>query len=343
MLVEVASLATSEGRGRDRHAGEIELKKLGHLLLGYLPAMGGRIRPPRYLELEEHPMRGVETCTLCGVAVCMGEVSVRNLDHDLQLHVPFIGVHALVTHGDRAFRGALQGQGQGVGEIDVSRLKDVLNYEEYRLGRLITGLLAHTSLLPEHLTIDEKMTPGVLPCGECGDSVNMGLFRIANTHNDEALEVPYLALHALVEHKDVAYAIREGGPAESSLDIEGLRRILGQSRAHADFGTRIAGYLRVLGGEGPLPRHLNIIEHADASQERCQSCGDEVSGGHFELRNKHTGHEMQLPYVAIHSLASHGDAYFRGSVHRGWVDVPIIHRLVKRTWPIVQRVRRTRR
>ncbi len=344
MLGEVALRVTSEGRGRDRHAGEIELKKLGHLLLGYLPALGGRIRPPRYLEVEEHPMRGVETCTLCGVAVCMGEVSVHNLDHDLQLRVPFIGVHALVTHGDRIFRGALQGQGGG--EIDVSCLKDVLNYEEYRLGRLLTGLLAHTSLLPEHLTIDENMTPAVLPCGECGDSVNMGSFRVANTHNDEAMEVPYLALHALVEHKDVAYAGREGEPGEAvdgSLDIEGLRRILGQSRAHADFGIRIAGYLRVLGGEGPLPRHLDIVEHAAASTECCQSCGDEINAGFFELRNKHTGHEMQLPYVAIHSLASHGDAYFRGSIHRAWVDVPIIHRLVKRTWPIVQRVRRTRR
>jgi len=336
----------SEGSGHDhgRYAGEIELKKLGHLLLGYLPSMGGRIRPPRYLEVEERLMRGAETCTLCGVTVSMGEVSVHNVEHELRIDLPLIAVHALVTHGDRGFHGTLHGDG----ELDVGRLKDVLNYEEHRLGRLLTGLLAHTSLLPEHLTIDEKMMRGVVPCGECGDHVNMGSFRITNTHNDEAMELPYLALHALVEHKDTCYMMpAEGGGEGSSsdvhLDIETLRRILGQSRAHADFGARLAGYLPVLGGDVPRPRHLDVVEHAQRGLETCGACGESVNMGHFELRNIHTGHEMQLPFVAIHSLATHGDAFFRGSLHRGWVDVPLIHRLVKRTWPIVQRVRRTQR
>jgi len=336
----------SEGAGHDhgRHAGEIELKKLGHLLLGYLPAMGGRIGRPRYLEVEERLMRGVESCTLCGLAVNMGEVSVLNLENELRIELPMIAVHALVTHGERGFHGTLHGEGG----LDVGRLKRVLNYEEYRLGRLLTGLLAHTSLLPEHLTIDEQMMRGVVPCGECGDHVNMGFFRITNTHNDEAMELPYLALHALVEHRDTRYMMSAegdgaGARSEAHLDIEALRRILGQSRAHADLGARIAGYLPVLGGDVPRPRYLDIVEHAQRSLETCGTCGESVNMGHFELRNIHTGHEMQLPFVAIHSLATHGDAFFRGSSHRGWADVPLIHRLVKRTWPIVQRVRRTQR
>jgi hypothetical protein len=337
-----------EGAGQQhgRHAGEIELKKLGHLLLGYLPVMGGRIRAPRYLDVEERPMRGVETCTLCGVTVNMGEVCVRNLDRELATELPFIAVHALVTHGDRVFHGALHGEGQ----IDVDRLKDVLNYEEYRIGRLITALLAHTSLLPEHLSIKEEMMRGVVPCAECGDQVNMGFFEIANTHNGESMRIPYLALHALVEHKDTGYAVQSDEHPdaidvadEEHLDMERLRRILGQSRAHAEFGKRIAGYLAGLGGEEERPRHVDVVEHPQRGLEQCATCGEGVNMGYFELRNKHTGYEMQLPFISIHSLADHGDAYYRGSLHHGWVDVPLLNRLVKRTWPIVQRVRRTRR
>ncbi|MCB9701533.1 MAG: hypothetical protein H6711_06565 [Myxococcales bacterium] len=337
-----------EGQSHGHHAGEIELKKLGHLLLSYLPGLGGRIKPPRYLEVEERPMRGVETCTLCGATVNMGELSVRNLDNELQIELPYIAVHALVTHGDRGFHGTLRGDGQ----IDVDLLKDVLNYEEYRIGRLMTALLAHTSLLPEHLTIEEHMMRGVVPCGECGDHVNMGYFVVTNTHNERSMQVPYLALHGLVEHKDANYASHELGDSvdagadeviDGRLDMELLRSILGQSRAHAEFGQRLASYLEGLGGSEPTPRHLDVVEHVQRGLETCAVCGESINMGTFELRNRHTGHEMVLPYVAVHSLAAHGDAYFRGSLHRGWVDVPLLNRLVKRTWPIVQRVRRTRR
>lgn len=340
----------ADGHDHGRHAGEIELKKLGHLLLAYLPTMGGRVRPPRYLAVDERPLRGVDTCTLCGVTVSMGDFSVRN-HSERRVDLPFLAVHALVTHGERTFHGALVGDGR----IDVDRLKDALNYEEYRLGRLITGLLAHTSLLPGHLTIDEHMLRSVVPCGECGDPVNRGHFVITNNHNEARLEVPYLALHALVEHKDLDYGSRPPGerdPGESDpgevgeaiegrLDVERLRAVLGQSRAHVRFGQRIAATLRALHAdeaEAPAP-HLDLRERPAGAGERCLICDAVIDAGDFELRNVHTGHEMLLAYLAIHSLAAHGDAYFRGELRRGWVDVPLLARLVKRTWPVVQRVR----
>ncbi|MEZ4452729.1 MAG: hypothetical protein R3B09_24930 [Nannocystaceae bacterium] len=224
------------------------------------------------------------------------------------------------------------------------------------------------------------MMRGVVPCGECGDHVNMGHFVISNRHNEQRIDVPYLALHALVEHKDLHYVSRapdeddlegeddvdvEGSvdrgsldadagaaaiasPAEPAptiddrLDIERLRAVLGQSRAHATFGARLAATLRGLQGdaaEAPA-HHLDVIERPLGRTEACTVCGEAIDAGAFELRNVHTGHEMQLPYVAMHSLAAHGDAYYRGEHQRGWVDVPLLGRLVKRTWPVVQRVRR---
>jgi hypothetical protein len=47
---------------------------------------------------------------------------------------------------------------------------------------------------------------------------------------------------------------------------------------------------------------------------------------------------MHLPYLALHALMSHGEAFYEGGRGRGWVDVPVLQRLTKRTWPMVQRL-----
>ena len=326
---------------RGRHAGEIELKKLGHLLLAYLPAIGGKVRAPRYIHVDERPSTGIEACEVCGATVDLGDFTARNLDDGVEVTLPFIAVHALAIHGDRRYHGSLH----GAGEIDADRVKEILNYEAYRIGRLLTALLAHTSLVPEHLAIAEHMMRGALACGECGDSVNRGYFTVTNVHLERSMEIPYLALHALVEHKDAHFtSFHEEGEAAARewmgglCDMERLRAILGHSPAHQALGARILGSLRALGGEGQAPAHLAIVERPAGVSERCHACGAAIDAGSFELRNVHTGHEMVLSYLAIHALAAHGDAYHRGARARGWVDVPILQRLTKRTWPVVQRL-----
>ncbi len=347
----------ARGDDKGRHAGEIELKKLGHLLLAYLPAIGGRVKAPRYLHVDERASTGVETCRVCGATIDLGDFTIRNLDDAVEVTLPYLAVHALVTHGDRRFHGEIHREG----EIDGDLVKDILNYEEYRIGRLLTALLAHTSLVPEHLVIAEHMMRGTLGCGECGDSVNRGYVTITNIHLERSMEIPYLALHALVEHKDAHFtSFHEEGEAAPSewmgglVDMERLRAILGHSRAHQHLGIRIAGYLRAAGGTVEAPPHLAIVEHpgaivehpgaivehpgAASGRERCATCGAVIDGGHFEIRNVHTGHEMLLSYLAVHALVAHGDAYHRGARTRGWVDVPLLQRLTKRTWPVVQRL-----
>ncbi|MBK8266326.1 MAG: hypothetical protein IPK80_33990 [Nannocystis sp.] len=325
------------GAERGRHAGEIELKKLGHLLHAYVPAIGGRIPAPRYLEVEAGPTLGSESCGRCGATGELGEVSVRNLDKGRAVQLPFIAVHALASHGERFYEGSTS----GIGAIDVDALKDVLNYEEYRIGRLLTALLAHTALVPDHLAIAEEMAVGVVSCGECGDPVRLGSFTVRNCYSGASTSIPYLGLHALVEHKDARFSALavDGGVSEGGVAMRLVREILGRSPAYQALGARIAGFVsaRGFGGAEPCPQHLVVREHP-AGEEVCAACGEVLDGGTFELRNIHTGHEMHLPYLALHALMSHGEAFYEGGRGRGWVDVPVLQRLTKRTWPMVQRL-----
>jgi hypothetical protein len=97
-----------------------------------------------------------------------------------------------------------------------------------------------------------------------------------------------------------------------------VREILGRSPAYQALGARIAGFVsaRGFGGAEPCPQHLVVREHP-AGEEVCAACGEVLDGGTFELRNIHTGHEMHLPYLALHALMSHGEAFYEGGRGRG--------------------------
>jgi hypothetical protein len=191
--------------------------------------------PPSGVVLTHHPMRGMEQCTRCALNTNMGHVKVSHPQRGLSVDLPYIVLHYL-EHGSLAYEGDIHAgrvdydtlkrillpcdPGHLVDlwwmeDSDDDRLYDV---EEIVLDTdpqnpdsdgdsLLDGpqvaeeLLSLISRLPRHEVTDgpyllEGRMDGLVQCGVCGVSVNMGHTTIVNPLAECSIDVPFLSLHA---------------------------------------------------------------------------------------------------------------------------------------------------
>ncbi len=191
--------------------------------------------PPPGVEVEEHLVYGVETCSVCGEVVNMGFVTIMHLDRGISVDVPFIGLHYL-EHGGLGYDGSVHS-----GRVDLDVLKRILfpcdpahllplgsadpdsdgllTEEEPLLDtdpndpdtdgdslidgpQVAEGLLPLIGDLPREEVSDrpymlEFWMDGHEQCEVCGVTLNMGHAEIVNPVEGFSVTVPFVGLHTL--------------------------------------------------------------------------------------------------------------------------------------------------
>ncbi|MCK4236495.1 MAG: hypothetical protein KAX38_05205, partial [Candidatus Krumholzibacteria bacterium] len=168
--------------------------------------------------LIEHPLRGFETCDICGEQMNMGSVEIVNPLEDITLCLPYIALHCL-AHGSFGYSGevhlfgrtlptvldvVLRGDG-GAHRLSIENDDDsdgLMNQEELALGlnpvvpdsdgdgiydgpELAFNLHRAVAELPVGPLPDQKYVihigmDGVYQCLICGESIDMGFMEIVD-------------------------------------------------------------------------------------------------------------------------------------------------------------------
>jgi len=185
---------------------------------------------------EEHLLRGLETCDVCGAHVNMGWLVVCNPRAGLHAKLPYIGLHYF-EHGGFSYAGDVH----GFDRAEVTLLMDALHSKgpSHRLavpgdadGDVLTDPEEkHFKTDPGSADTDGDGVPdgfclareqwravqalprtvgrtthavdyvmkGLVKCDVCGQSINMGYVEVVNPARHLTLEIPYLTLH-FMEH-----------------------------------------------------------------------------------------------------------------------------------------------
>ena len=195
----------------------------------------------------------------------------------------------------------------------------------------------------------DHMQRGIINCPKCGLAINMGYVKIVNPLRDLEFDVPYLGLHFM----DYGYFSFGNDQSFKRVDIDSLKRILfpydpehmlpveGDTDADgltdteedslwfnhsvSDFdidgvpdGAQIAEELMRL-----FPKlketadniHSHVKYFPVWGSEVCQVCGSRHNMGYIEIINPENQRTLQIPYLALHSLAKGSFAY-NGEVHQ---------------------------
>ena len=191
----------------------------------------------------DHMMRGVIPCPKCGLNVNMGYVSIINPKRNLQMDIPYIGLHFL-EHGFFSY-----GTDEDYRRIDIDTLKKIIypydpehclpvagdqdgdgltDAEEDSLWMAYTSdhadfnddgvpdgagiaeelirLFPKLGVEPDGMHSRVKFNPvwGSEICQICGSIQNMGSIEITNPENKRTYQFPYIGLHAMA-HGSFAY------------------------------------------------------------------------------------------------------------------------------------------
>ncbi len=214
---------------------------------------------------------------------------------------------------------------------------------------------------PPGIAVEEHLTYGVEMCFACGAMINMGFVRITNTDRGRSVDLPLIALHYM-EHGGLGYS---GEVHSGRVDLAALKPILFPvDPAHfllppyedpdedgllsseepplgTDPGDEDTDDDSILDGPGiaegllpliaQLPREEipdgpYMIEHPAYGLEQCAVCGAAFNMGYASIVNPLEGISLDIPFVAIHSLA-HGSSVYDGTVNSGRV-LPVLLRTV---------------
>lgn len=121
----------------DGNSGEIDLDalrelldsgsrlvELGKRLASMLPFLGGTTKPPAWLLIDEHPMRGIEQCQRCAATPNMGYFNLTDTRTNSAMTLPYIAVHSLIEHASAHYVGSLHR-----GRVKVVQLARMLGLE----------------------------------------------------------------------------------------------------------------------------------------------------------------------------------------------------------------------
>jgi len=198
-----------------------------------------------------HDQRGVIQCPKCGANVNMGYFTLVNPRRNLELEIPYIGLHFL-EHGffsygnDKSFERVNIDTLKGIlypyddrhllpvaNDTDSDGLTDaeedslVLEYtmedpdfdhdgvpDGAQLAEELTRLYARLKEDPDgiHSNIALKWVWGSENCRICGSTHNMGTIEIFNPENNRKYEIPFITLHAMA-HGSFGYngSVHENG------------------------------------------------------------------------------------------------------------------------------------
>jgi hypothetical protein len=124
---------------RDGKTGEVDIEALrkvvdagqylidlGKRLASILPFLGGTERPPAWLHVDEHPLRGIESCQRCDATVNMGSFNLTDIrgPGSRTMTLPYLAVHTLVEHASAHYIGSLHR-----GTVDVRLLMSMLGFK----------------------------------------------------------------------------------------------------------------------------------------------------------------------------------------------------------------------
>ena len=300
------------------HVGDAELHALGHELLAMFDYAGTEHRPTSFLTLREHPERHYDTCPVCAYAKVPG--GSFELIHDYKRHqtgkLPYLTAHVLAAHGVA-----------GVRELfEFKQLRDLLNGPEHTLAKRIVDLTSGAE--PDrNIGFHHEFVKGSHECKHCGDRLNLGAVTLLR--GDERFVLNYLALHTLAVHGDPRWFDSEG--SSGKIDLDALRKLLDSGNELLALGTRLAAILPFLGGNATPPAGLLVVEDPLRGLETCLHCNEQPNMGSFTLIQAKPSRQLNLPYVAVHSLATHGSAHYTGSLHQGVVDVRLLERMLDAT------------
>lgn len=191
----------------------------------------------------DHMMRGVVSCPKCGLQVNMGYLSILHPLRDLQMDIPYLGLHFL----EKGFFS--YGPDQATERIDIDTLKRILYpydpahchpvegdtdldgltdaeedslwmeyttpYGDFNNDGVPDGAELAEELIRLFPKLNEqadgmhssiKMMPvyGSETCQTCGSVQNMGYIEITNPENNRTFQLPFIALHAMA-HGSFAY------------------------------------------------------------------------------------------------------------------------------------------
>ncbi len=190
-----------------------------------------------------HMMRGVIQCPKCGLNVNMGYVEVVNPLRNLQMNIPYMGLHfmekgffsygsdedyqrididtlkkiiypydpnhCLVAEGDK------DGDGLTDAEEDSLWMAYTAEHPDFNLNGVPDGAEIAEELIrlfpklkeqPDgmHSSVEFKPVWGSEVCQICGSIQNMGYIEITNPENNRIHQIPYISLHAMA-HGSFAY------------------------------------------------------------------------------------------------------------------------------------------
>lgn len=295
----------------------IDIEIIGHELIDMLHHAGGGQRVPAWLHVDESGAhRSTVACPACGAKANSGTFALKHAYVRLGIELPYLAVHVLAAHG------ALELRGASIAPHELATLRRLLNRDEQELGQVLVGLAANAAPI-RHVYAEHHEAKGFVACNACGDRINMGHLTIVND-GQVKLDLPYPALHSLFEHRDARYAAES---ISGQVDLAMVRAVLASPDLLA-LGKHLAGMLEHLGGTEEPPPGLAIEEHPLRGIEQCTRCEAHPNMGSFSLLHQGLGTSMTLPYIAVHTLIEHQSAHYQGSLHDGWVDVPLLRRML---------------
>jgi hypothetical protein len=189
----------------------------------------------------DFPVWGMETCSKCGEQVNMGYVKIVNPLRNLEMDIPYIGLHYLTNHcfsyDGSIHTGRIQidslkqimrpydilhmlevaGDSDGDGLTDAE--EDSLNFYSgnpdtngdglpdgaevaEQLVRLFPKLMEQSNAIHSHVFF--HYVRGTENCVVCGATHNMGFIEIKNPENGRSYQIHFNGLHALA-HGSFAY------------------------------------------------------------------------------------------------------------------------------------------
>lgn len=205
-------------------------------------SMPDTVRTDRAYRID-HMLRGVVQCPKCGQNVNMGYVSIINPMRNLQMDIPYMGLHFLeqgfVSYGsDEDYQrididtlkkilypydpehclsvaGDKDGDGLTDAEEDSLRMAYTADHADFNNDGVPDGAGIAEDLIrlfprlkeqPDGMHSSVEFIPvwGSEICQICGSIQNMGSIEITNPENKRTYQLPYIGLHAMA-HGSFAY------------------------------------------------------------------------------------------------------------------------------------------
>ncbi len=201
---------------------------IGALPRALKPEDGPKDRP----FVVEHPLRGLETCEVCGETVNMGWIEVINPREEIVLEIPYVGLHYM-RQGSFSYKGDLHNgrgnpclldlalRGDGTSHLVVvagdSDGDGLLDGEEAHFGTRANVPDSNGDGILDGVALARKMRQqiGSLPVGQnpvktyvvhceadcythcprCGEVVNCGHVGVTNPLTGLSMNIPYANLH----------------------------------------------------------------------------------------------------------------------------------------------------